>query len=430
MIIYLLFNKNMGNDDIKYSISNSYIIYVLKLEKTCYLPGENINGIILLAGKPGLKETLLTTPKSIFIIHQQQFYKNDENVKHKTDKIFEKHLNFNNFVGSNLLLKIKIPFSIKLPYSIIPSFSLRGGHYTNHFFSCEFPSLKVKKVLRIVVKNNPYFTKANKLYREPCKIVEVKSKSDFLIKKGNYKMSIVLPKNSFYYDEEIPYEITVECEKLDLNLEKLEISLQRVYAKKFAFPIENKDKFILKYIKFNNKNKIHNFKGFAYFPKNEHYLPKIYDLIDKNGPYDGTFDAFEKKYYFAPCLRADFIAIEYKLKFKIYINGFTFDDNFYIPIDFYSRPAIKKDNEIKQSISHVTCEDKYKMIDKPQEKDLTQNKNITLNEKEKNGVKNNFVEEKDKKDNSEILAAAPLPLLNKENINQDNNNICNNINIK
>ena len=424
----------MGNEEAK-SVYNDNISFLLKLEKICYFPGENIKGTIYLRGRQGLKETLLKTPKSIIIIYQEQYFSDPEYSKKKRDKIYEKHLNFVTFQGANLLNKVSIPFSIKLPKSAIPSYSIKNSHYINHFISVEFPLLGIRRVLFIVIKNNPYFTKENKLYREPCKKMDAKSKSDFLTKKGNYKMTIILPKNVFYYDEVIPYEINIDCQKLDLILDKLEVSLQRIIKTSNKSSIvrkDDKDLFLLKSIKLNNKIKIHKLKGKITFPNKNYedklvYLPSIYDLIEKNGPYNADLKDFHKKYYFAPCSRGELIIIEYKLKIKIYfINVLTLDDSKYIDIDFCSRPEVKKANEIKGSISNAYSQIFSNMVEKPKEIDLSQNKTNNIEVVKNKEVDNTGIEQNEKKDNLEMLPAPPLPALNENDLNKDINKIINN----
>ena len=128
----------MGNieDD---NIYNSYIKFIIKLEKICHFPGENINGTIFLKGKQGLKETLLNNPTSKIIISQKQCYYDDEDPGQTIkNNIYEKNIFFKTFVGANLLNTVK-PFSIKLPNSAIPSYSFKRGHYIKHKLLVEFP---------------------------------------------------------------------------------------------------------------------------------------------------------------------------------------------------------------------------------------------------------------------------------------------------
>ena len=193
-------------------IRNKYITLNLKIKKFCYLPGEEIKGDIILKGKPELKNTLLTEPKSVIKINQEQQYMQNlgENGYTKitlNKTIFQKELLFNTFIGANLLLGVKIPFSINLPIFSHPTCIFNKYDFVRHILSIEFPSLKVKNSFVIIVKNITNFTKENKLLRVPCILSGKISKSKFFINKGNYTISINLSKNVFYYDEPISYEI-------------------------------------------------------------------------------------------------------------------------------------------------------------------------------------------------------------------------------
>ena len=77
----------------------------------------------------------------------------------------------------------------------------------------EFPNLKVKRTLIIVIKNNANFTRENQLYRMPYTYLAKKSISNF---KGDFTITIKIPKNVFYYEEPISYKIISDCKDLDL----------------------------------------------------------------------------------------------------------------------------------------------------------------------------------------------------------------------
>ena len=131
---------------------------------------------------------------------------------------YEEYFLFNNFLGANLLTGINIPFSYQIHISTHPtcSFKVSLCGYVKHFFSVEFPNLKVKRTLIIVIKNNANFTRENKLYRMPCTYFARKSISYFHVNKGDFTITIKIPKNVFYYDEPISYKIILDCKNLDL----------------------------------------------------------------------------------------------------------------------------------------------------------------------------------------------------------------------
>ena len=142
-------------------------------------------------------------------------------------------------MGANLLIGVTIPFSIKVPFSAHPSCSVEYPSinnsddygYIQHFLIVEVPCLSVKRIMSIIIKNNIKFTYQNKLLKIPCDFPATKSKSSFLLKKGNFTIKIQLPKNVFFYDEPIPYLITLDLKDLNLPVTKLQLSSLERYKK-------------------------------------------------------------------------------------------------------------------------------------------------------------------------------------------------------
>lgn len=348
----------MGNENPEIK-SNKDIRFELKLEKVCYLPSEKISGTIILAGKPGLKETQLINPKALVIINQKQKYRYRSG-KHtstviKNFNIYEKYLIFNTFIGANLLLGVQIPFSIQLPHCAYPSCSFSNGGYVKHNFSVEFPSLNIRRTLKIVVKNNPTFTIDNKLLKKPFKLFDKKSKSKFLINEGDYEIHINLPKNVFYYDEPIPYEINLNCKNLNLIINEIEIFLIRYQNKNCSDNYNEvrrtkEDILLTKRFLLKKNTKEYIIKNILSFPHNVGfdkfvYPPLVYNLIDKNGPYKENVQEFEKLYHLSPSCRGQLLSVEYKIKINLlFDSSFTFDEKYLIPIDFCSRPQQQKPN--------------------------------------------------------------------------------------
>jgi hypothetical protein len=66
-----------------------------------------------------------------------------------------------------------------LPYNAHPSCSFKDGSCVKHNLSVEFEHLKIKRTVRIVVKNNPNFTIYNKLLKVPLNYYQTISKSNF-----------------------------------------------------------------------------------------------------------------------------------------------------------------------------------------------------------------------------------------------------------
>ena len=84
------------------------------------------------------------------------------------DLFLNLHYIFNSFKGANLLTGVNIPFSFRIPISFNPSCLLSfisNSESLSHFFSVEFPLLKVKRALPIVIKSSQNFTSKLDYYK-------------------------------------------------------------------------------------------------------------------------------------------------------------------------------------------------------------------------------------------------------------------------
>ena len=358
----------MGNSNPEIK-TNKFLKFSIQLNKVCYLPGENIEGTLNLEGLPGLTETQLTNPKALFMITEKQKYeykkrRNERNIKVSdgfTRVIYQQNLIFNKFNNANLLSVVKIPFSINLPFTAYPSCSFADNGYVRHDLSVEFQHLKIKRTLRIVVKNNPNFTAQNKLLRIPCNFSGTKSKSKFLINKGNFKIFFNSPKNLYYYDEQIPFEIKLDCRELNLKINKIMVSLFRQRNKNYssnlkAARITQKEELVYKNFKLGENKPEYYIKSTLNFPHTLNfdkyvYPPLVYQTIDKKGPYPENFKHFQNLFYIYPSCRGGILSIFYSIKIKLYFDSnLTFDETFFIPIDFCSRPEEKKIDNNPQNV--------------------------------------------------------------------------------
>ena len=282
----------MGN--IQENKYNKLIDFSIELEKLCYFPGEDIIGTLYLMGKPGLLETQLKEPKVSFGIYEKLrtiFSQDGNSINSTTGNISQKVENifiFNTFVGANLLTGVNIPFKYRIPLTFNPSCCIFITSYSEqilHIFSASFPSLKVKKTLPIIIKNNPNFTLQNNLLKIPCSFSERRSKSKFFINKGDFNIRINLPKNLFYYDEQIPYEIILDLKNLNLSINTIRTSILRLVKKKQA-NLSSMKEIINKSIDLNKNIKEHVIKDELCFPRFEldiHYifLPTFYKSVEK-----------------------------------------------------------------------------------------------------------------------------------------------------
>ena len=220
----------------------------------------------------------------------------------------------------------------------------------------------------IIIKNIPYFSLQNKLYESPSIAFISKYKSKFIFKKGKIDASLKLPKNSFNYDEVIPFEVDLNCSELDLKINGIELYITRQYKKLDRYnhtrvkSYSGEIKIFSKYFEFKEEEKCYITKDIIEFPKtflnNELYPPKIYEIFDskKNEVLDNEI----KKYFLYPCSYKGIITIEYCLVVKIkFDSSFTFDEYLRMPLDFHSLPTIVKEefNEVKKDENSINDKD-------------------------------------------------------------------------
>ena len=113
------------------------VILNIKLNKTCYFPGESFTGFLDIQPKISLKETIFDNTSATFNLIQFQHYSytvgsgDDEttyNVDDNSDILFL-NIDFINFKGSNILSGINIPFSFQIPLNSLFSWILYKTFY-------------------------------------------------------------------------------------------------------------------------------------------------------------------------------------------------------------------------------------------------------------------------------------------------------------
>ena len=149
----------MGNNIKKKYNDEKDIKFDITLNKVCYMPGEQIIGSLDIQPKPRINETILNdTIVSMKIIQFQKYSYtrgsggDDAETIIVSDErdVFSENLDFINFKGANILSGINIPFSIQIPLDIHASVYYNGD-YVKHFFSVEFPEIKAKRALMIII---------------------------------------------------------------------------------------------------------------------------------------------------------------------------------------------------------------------------------------------------------------------------------------
>ena len=220
----------MGNNSTKEIYNQEYEVSLnISLNKSCYSPGENIFGYLDIQPKYNINQTIFSNTQTIFKITQFQhyYYSDGESTCYVNEDsdIFTLDKRFDYFCGANILVGIKIPFSIQIPLEIQPTLYY-SGYYIKHFFSAELPGIKAKKSLIIIIKEHKKYTIENKLLKMPAF-----GFSDFYKKKeGKYKGGKVsclleMQKNSFTFNEFISFKINLNCTELNLGINLIRVSI-------------------------------------------------------------------------------------------------------------------------------------------------------------------------------------------------------------
>ena len=353
--------------------NSSLIELKIELFKTCYFPGEIITGILILTPKPGITDAIFSDTKSHFTISERNYYKyksSDQFDQYKevleTKALLEKDIFFDQFLNENILLEMKIPFSIQLPTNAYPScFFLGYLSYVSHNLEVEFPNLKTSANIMFIVKNIQYFTKENNLLKVPYEISKKIFKSKFLSSKGSFNIKIKLEKNCFFYDEQIIYEILLDFSELDLDANQLDIRIIKNIQKNYK---NNHDKEFIKvnedvaYQKFTlyKNNKKFLFKDAIKIDK-KHNPSSTYENLDKNGPYELNKNKENKDFFLTPCCYGGLLSVGYILNIKLKFDSLlTFNEQFNIPLDLFGKQNNNVNNDIINEINNKFEEENNK----------------------------------------------------------------------
>jgi len=355
----------MGNDSPKFNILGDVGIQI-KLNKVCYLPGESIQGSIILTPKFNLIEEVLTNPKLFLNITQYQFYSYTvgSDTEHEAEELIlvSFNLNFDDFLNNNKSNEINIPLNIILPNYAYPSIYFSRDNYVKHYFSVEYPHFKVKRTIMFIVKNNLNFNTYNNSLKAPVECQVKYNKSKLFFSKGSCILTIKMPKNYFLYNEKITYNINLNCKELKIGIKKFRVSLYRVEKKnlpkeRFKSRRQNTVKIFFKDYNINKKQDIYNitdfivFSNIIYVKSNSPCPYDIYKVFEEHG----LFEVDEKNFnYLYPSCVGGLLSIDYFLKVKVYFDTtWTFDESINIPIDFCSILEDKKNNSINNNINII-----------------------------------------------------------------------------
>ena len=346
----------------------------IELDKTCYSKGEKINGTLILSPKQNSTHTELVNPYVKFSFIEKQcyefletFYEKDRDIIKPTRKNIEEikilgsyPMNFSKYEKSKMLPNLKIPFQIMIPINAYPSLISDKNTYILHFLTCELESFKVKKSVPFIIKNNPYFTKENKLLKIPYETKQLIGKHKFaIISCGNFEVKINLEKNICPYNENLPITIDIDCSNLNsIKLKGVNIYIFRTFRKnsqknKNLMKEEKTEEIVRKTLPLREGEITYHIEDGIKLPISSNNLnPEIvYQLLDKNK--DQGMKKFQNIKLFPSC-SGGLLSCNYFLKIIIETNTlFSTNEEMIIPVDFYSSSNNKNEDNEKNSKNNM-----------------------------------------------------------------------------
>ncbi len=381
----------MGNDydfehTYKYNFE-SQISMTINLPKTCYCNGEFITGNLYLKTKPYMQERILISPKATVALkqlynvnHQESDFdlstqkENSNTSLEKEINLFAYEINLSNFQGANLLQGVNIPFSLKIPENSFPSCIFDQNTYIRHFLIFNFISIKAKKTAIIIIKNHKYYSESNKLFKTPAICTEEINKHQYgIFNKGSFTASIKLAKNSFRYDETIPFLVEIDCSKLSIGVKSIIVSLNvsqiiKDDLNKSEIKSKKIKEIVSKNIELTKGDKKYIIDDIIKMPSTSDNPKIMYQQLDSD---KRKFSEKFKNILLLPTLQSDILNCEYSIKVLFEMDSyFSTNESLEMPIELYENEIIVEKNED---------------IDLPDYDELIRSQNI----KQQNNINNN-----------------------------------------
>ena len=241
----------MGYDfesDQQYNFETS-VTMIVELNKTCFAPGEYVNGTITVKPKDQNAPPFILDPRATLYLTEYAYYTYmvDEldprtNQTHFVSKVAEENipllqlpLDFSQYRDTGISSLPKLPFTCQIPLRIYPSCLFNSNTFVKHYLCIDFPSIRAKKTCIIVIKNPPYFSNYNRMYQAPAVCFKEMKKHKLIFSQGSFTATIKVPKNAFQYTEFVPFEIDIDLTKMSLNLKNIKVSLRRTSRKNQRF---------------------------------------------------------------------------------------------------------------------------------------------------------------------------------------------------
>ena len=347
----------MGNDDVysKFNYGQNLPINI-ELNKVCYFPEEFISGTITLSPRLEVFEPLLDQPELFIILDEYQCYtyvtnngkKSTTHRAHKKNNLINIKLIFKDYITTDYKPEITFPFKVQIPKEAYPSLLFNEEEFVRHYLSIEVPHCKAKRSKVIIIRN----VFPSKVLTKNFETKKEFSKSKLFSDKGSVTVKVKMPKNFYFYDESIPFEMDIDCSNLDQKLKIKCVKVLLARRKRINYTKERtKERYsgqkeiYTKEINLEKGLTNYTISDIVNFPTESQYPPKIYEEFEKHGIYEVNDKKLNIKLY--PSCRLGVLSCEYFLKFRLYFDSLlTFNEKLKIPLYF------TENNELNQSLKN------------------------------------------------------------------------------
>ena len=381
MILNILnFLKLMGNYLYLNKTEEDSLSIEIILPKSCYYSGEKLSGTIILQAKTNKVPLIFSFHHTIisFIQHQKNlYYQNDISLTKEEEKILFSHrYNFQKYANRSILTPLKIFFSIKIPKNTDPTLFHENSNFIRHYLVVEFPIIKRKKAIGILIQNKQRFLVENKLFKSPVEKFKDCTLNYMFSKTSKIAFLLKTEKNSYQYNEIIPYEIIINYKESNLTIKNLKISLSRnIY-------INSRDYIDINIIK-SKDYKLPESSEEGIFQINDYFkFPEISDCFSvnplnvynfyNNKTINDIDKAIEKTFLYPTCF-TNFLSCIYCINLEVIFDLMLKKCEYLsIPIELYTPLKIEEDNEEEENEEEEDDEDDIKNNKIDKEKNINQ----------------------------------------------------------
>ena len=412
-------NLDFENNNEKYNKEKFFTVNI-ELKKTCFFKGEILKGKFTIKTKDTIKKSVLNcTIAANATLLEVHNYKFKEGGYDTTEEyiLFKYPINIPQFTANNIFNGIIVPFEFQISQGAYPSCIFGVDSYIRHILIFDFPDIETKKSTVIIIKNNIYFNEFNELYKAPAEASLQTSKHKYAIfNMGKFICTLKLLKNTFTYNEDIPFVIDIDSSKLKIRINRIDIYLMLKVCKnsksnhkqtysKIEKKIASKSFTVLK-----NEKKFH-LEEVMKLPKGNPY--EIYKKLDKDKRCYG--EKFKDILLFPSCYEG-LLTCEYYFKILLEIKSlFSTNEFLELPIDFYAKEEEEEDDDDDEEMTY----DKLKLIS--QRKFITPMGNNPGNNYLSSSMTKDEVKQNKNLDNNIIKISTSKSLnLNNQNLNFGN----------